>query len=140
MKIIIDTNIHISALAFGGNISKNLIMLYKNTQIEIFTSTPIYQELKEKVNSSKFIKITKGRVLANEIEHYLNSYTEETKFIDPTNIVNICRDPDDNMFLELALEIDANYILTGDKDLLSISQFKNTKISTMADFINEIEL
>jgi uncharacterized protein len=140
MKIIIDTNIHISALAFGGSISKNLILLYEHSQIKIFTSDAIYQELKEKLSSPKFAKITKGKVPNSEVEQYLLDYINESQFVEPSQVVKICRDSDDDMFLELALEIGADYILTGDKDLLSIGQFENTKISTMADFVKETEI
>jgi uncharacterized protein len=140
MKIIIDTNVHISALAFGGNISKNLVKIYQEERTQVYTSKPIFEELHDKLNSPKFDKITKGKILRAEIVEYLDKYQNETITAEPSIKVNVCRDPDDNMFLELALEIQADYIITGDKDLLSISQFQVTKICNMSDFIKDNDL
>ena len=49
--------------------------------------------------------------------------------------VNVCRDPKDNHILALAHEADANFIVTGDKDLLVLENYKETKIVTPADFL-----
>jgi uncharacterized protein len=138
MKIIIDTNIHISALAFGGSIGSNLGLILSSNQIEVFTSEAIFRELESKLNSSKFEKISKGKISQPEINEYLLEYNQETNFIEPKIKVNICRDTDDNKFLELALEIQADYIITGDKDLLSIGNYLNTKILNMAEFISDV--
>jgi uncharacterized protein len=140
MRIVIYANVHISALAFGGTISKNLIKIYQEEQIQVYTSKPIFEELQEKLSIPKFDKITKVKIDQDEINEYLNNYKQETIFGESSIIVNICRDPDDNMFLELALEIQADYIITGDKDLLSISQFQSTKICNISDFIKDNDL
>ena len=137
MKIIIDTNVHISALAFGGNLSKKLSEIYQFEQIQTYTSISIFEELQEKLNSPKFNKITKGKINQSNLDEYLSNYKSETIFIEPSIKVNICRDPDDNMFLELALEIQADYIITGDKDLLTLNQFQSTKLCNISDFVNQ---
>jgi putative PIN family toxin of toxin-antitoxin system len=48
--------------------------------------------------------------------------------------VNICRDPKDDKFLELAIESGALCIITGDKDLLILNPFKDVQILTATDF------
>ncbi len=50
-------------------------------------------------------------------------------------IVTVCRDPKDNMFLSLALSAKANGIITGDKDLLVLHPFQNISILQAADFL-----
>ena len=58
-------------------------------------------------------------------------------FIDLKNvqsIVTICRDPKDNFLLALAKDSKANYLLTGDNDLLDIKKFDKTKIITINNF------
>lgn len=140
MKIIIDTNVHLSALGFGGSISKNLSLIYRQDQIQIYTSRLVFEKLQQKLNSIKFVKITKGNITQLEINQYLSTYKQEMHFVEPITKVEICRDPDDNMFLELALEIKADYILTGDKDLLSIGQFHSTMICNISDFMRDFQL
>jgi len=49
------------------------------------------------------------------------------RFIKVTTTVTICRDPKDNKFLELALEVNAACIVTGDKDLLVLNPFENIR-------------
>jgi putative PIN family toxin of toxin-antitoxin system len=59
------------------------------------------------------------------------------RFIKVTTTVTICRDPKDNKFLELALEVNAACIVTGDKDLLVLNPFENIPIVTPADFLRD---
>ena len=54
--------------------------------------------------------------------------------MQPEYTVNICRDPDDNKFLECAVSSRALYIVSGDKDLLDLEQFDDVAITTAAEF------
>lgn len=56
------------------------------------------------------------------------------EIIEPVIHVEICRDPDDNKFLECAKDSHALYIVSGDKDLLVIKQFENVQIVTAKSF------
>ncbi len=47
----------------------------------------------------------------------------------------VCRDPKNNMFLSLVKEIQTNYLITGDNDLLILSNFENTKILKPSQFL-----
>ena len=55
--------------------------------------------------------------------------------IDVQSIVTICRDPKDNFLLALAKDSKADYLLTGDNDLLDIKNFGKTKIITRNNFL-----
>lgn len=57
--------------------------------------------------------------------------------IEVESIVTICRDAKDNFLLALAKDGRADYLLTGDKDLLELKKFGRTKIETIATFIDE---
>ena len=56
------------------------------------------------------------------------------KIIESTSEIHICRDPDDDKFIECAVDSKSIYIVSGDKDLLDIDTFQNVKIITVADF------
>ena len=58
-----------------------------------------------------------------------------TDLIQVKSVVNVCRDPKDNFLLALAKDGKADYLLTGDKDLLDLRKFGKTKIITITDFI-----
>ena len=53
--------------------------------------------------------------------------------------VKVCRDPKDNFLLALANDGKADYLLTGDKDLLELKKFGKTKIITITGFFNEMK-
>lgn len=53
--------------------------------------------------------------------------------------VDVCRDPDDNVILSLALDGKADYIVSGDKDLLDISSFRNIPIIKPVEFLSMFE-
>lgn len=59
------------------------------------------------------------------------------EIIEPVTHVEICRDPDDNKFLECAKDSRALYIVSGDKDLLVIEQFGNIQIMTAKAFFEK---
>ena len=56
------------------------------------------------------------------------------ELIDVHSVVEACRDPKDNFLLALVKEGSADYLITGDKDLLIMKELENTKIVTLPDF------
>lgn len=51
--------------------------------------------------------------------------------------VNVCRDSKDNFLLSLSQDSKADFLITGDKDLLVLEKFKSTRVLTISDFMNE---
>jgi putative PIN family toxin of toxin-antitoxin system len=78
---------------------------------------------------------SKGYIKQDETLHLIHMYKELVEWIPIIEHVQICRDPKDDKFLELALNGSAEYLVTGDKDLLVLHPFRETKILTTKDFI-----
>lgn len=57
------------------------------------------------------------------------------EWLEPEERIDVCRDPKDNKFLELALLSGASCIVTGDKDLLILNPFRETAILNSTDFL-----
>lgn len=72
---------------------------------------------------------------AKDIDDLKYIFNEGAIKVIPKEKVNVCRDPKDNMFLELSLSGNADYLVTGDKDLLEIKEFKGTKIIKPKEFL-----
>ena len=71
----------------------------------------------------------------SDVNEIINTIEQKSNVIQPENeLPNICRDEDDNNILQLAEYIEADYIITGDKDLLILEQFKGTLIISPGDF------
>ncbi len=122
MKVIIDTNIWISYLI--GKTLAGLSKLLENDKVEIIVSDKIIDELKDSILKNRLEKYFKGKDFSSFfIELSKNSF----ELFDNMGI-SICRDDDDNHLLALAKKSNADYIITGDKDLLDINKFEKTRI------------
>ena len=61
--------------------------------------------------------------------------TRDAEFVEITETVQVCRDPEDDRILELAVNGNADYIVTGDADLLVLNPFRGIRILRPADFL-----
>lgn len=67
----------------------------------------------------------------------MSSFIQSLNIIVPNTKVDICRDPDDNKFIEYAIDSGAVYIVSGDMDLLVLEKFKSIEILTAKEFVEK---
>ncbi len=72
----------------------------------------------------------------DNIEAIIETISEYAQFIEVQTVTTICLDFKDNFLLSLAKDGEADFLLTGDRDLLELKQFDNTVITTITDFFN----
>jgi len=137
MKIILDTNIFFSGYAFDKTVLKLIDYSFKNYNIYISSET--IAEIKSKFLDGKMASICKNFEPQRALQ-YLVFLEKNLIFTEPQARVFVCRDPKDNKFLELAKETGANYLITGDKDLLELKFFETTKILRPSQFIAELNI
>ena len=118
MNIVIDTNVIISGIFFGGY-PRKILETVADKQISAYATTEIINEYYEIID--EMIKRKQGRI-NNSV---LSQLVSKLKIIQSSSSINICRDPDDNKFIECAIDANALYIISGDKDLLDIQKFNN---------------
>ena len=75
----------------------------------------------------------------NALEEMLTTFEPFIDLIEVKSNIAICRDVKDNFLLELAKDGKADYLLTGDKDLLELKKFGKTKIETITTFLGKIK-
>jgi putative PIN family toxin of toxin-antitoxin system len=102
---------------------------------EVLSSLELLEELSEALGRDKFNRY----VTSEEREEFLESLIERIELITPVGTIQVCRDPKDDMVLSLALTGKANYIISGDNDLLVLNPFRNVKIVTAEEFLLGIE-
>jgi len=68
---------------------------------------------------------------------FLTVMSDEGVLVEPGVSVDASKDPDDNKFLECALEVDAQYLVSGDSDLLELGKFRSTDIVTPDEFLEQ---
>ena len=120
MIVVLDTNVWVSALEFGGTPDRAVPRAL--TQDRLAISDFIRAEIAS-VLTGKF-----GRDPV-ELETELDELLIEARWVEVTGEVRgICRDPKDDAILETAWRAQANYLVAGDKDLLSLGAFRGTRI------------
>lgn len=129
VRIVIDTNLWISFLISKSFHKLDTIILKHNPRICF--SDELLQELAASVDKPKLSKYFG----VNAIEEMIVAFSDYIEIIDVRSKVNICRDPNDNFLLSLCKDGLADYLLTGDNDLLALEKFGKTKIITISSFI-----
>jgi uncharacterized protein len=126
MKIILDANVIIAAFAARGLCSALFELCLD--RFEVFLSEPILKETATHLKD----KIKLPEAQCSLIDAYLraNCSISEIDEVDPS----ACRDPNDLHVLGLAQHVSAHFIVTGDKDLLDLGQYRDTRILTPREF------
>jgi putative PIN family toxin of toxin-antitoxin system len=127
-KIIIDTNIWISFL-----IGKSLKGLQKHLDNESFKILTCQEQVNELIDVFNKPKIKKYLNIT-QIENFFDLFYDITEIVKITKKVELCRDKKDNYLLSLAMTTNADYLISGDEDLLILDKISNTKIFNYSDF------
>ena len=128
MKVVIDTNVWVSALVFGGK-PRQIFKNAANSGIEIVISAEILSEIRRILNQ-------KFPDFMVDFEELLIALTPRLYYVELGSMqVDVCRDPKDNMILETAITGGADYIISGDNDLLVLKKLQTTKIISPAEFL-----
>jgi putative PIN family toxin of toxin-antitoxin system len=131
-KIIIDTNLWISFLITKD--FKKLDERIKKRSVRIFFSLESIDEFLTVADRPKF----KKHFSKTDIEQLIDLFDVYGEIVSVKSKIDICRDQKDNFLLSLSKDSQANYLITGDKDLLDLKTFEGTKIITMSDYLRKI--
>ena len=133
IRIVLDTNLWISFLI--SKKYKKLSALIEQSSIRLIFSLHLFEEFLEVVNRPKFEKLFSK----SDISRLIDLFDAYGELVEVTTDVHICRDNKDDFLLNLSIDGQADYLITGDKDLLVIENIKSTKILTYSEFLCEIE-
>ena len=130
-RVVFDANVIVSALLFNDSVPGRAFTRALDHGT-ILVSDTLVEEL--------------GRVLARDRfdtyvsrearDQFLEALVRESELVEITESVLVCRDPQDNHILELAVSGNATFIVTGDADLLVLDSFRGVEIATPAEFLD----
>ena len=122
IKIVADTSLLIAG-ALKPGYAHSFILKRSQTipPYTLYTSEAILLELQQKLESLGLPRI--------DVVEYMNSFTSVAMIVRPTQKITAVRDPDDDKILECAVEAKANIIVSFDKDLLDMKEYKGIKIA-----------
>jgi putative PIN family toxin of toxin-antitoxin system len=130
-KIIIDTNILVSALIQRNYPNYILNYCILEDLVQVCLSDDLFEEYLDVLNRQKFSRypdfVNKAEFILAQID------TKATKYY-PTQKLDVIKDKDDNKLLELAVESKADFIITGNTNDFTMSDYKGTKIVTPKDY------
>jgi putative PIN family toxin of toxin-antitoxin system len=132
VRVVLDTNAVVSALLFSG-ISSKLVSLWQKGSITPLLSREVLDEYLRVLSYPKFELSEKE--IKELIQEEILPYTEVVKPKRRLRVVQ--RDPSDNKFLECAVAGNARVIISGDKDLLSLRRYRQIRIQSPAQFLDD---
>lgn len=133
MRLLLDTNLWISFLISSKY--ERLDELLYSQKCRLLFSQELLEEFVAVVKRPKLRKY----ISQDELEDLLETIDEVADFVNVTSKISECRDPKDNFLLSLAVDGKADYLLTGDKDLLVLKKIGDTEIRTISEFFDIVD-
>lgn len=133
VKLILDTNIWISFF-LSRRLSKFKEVLFSDAYLIIF-SPQLIKEIKAVLSREKF-----SNIIAESDLQFLDFFIQRYgSIIAPKTAVDLCRNEKDNFLLSLAIDANADFLVTGDQDLLILDKVGSTKIINYTDWLKFYE-
>ena len=135
MKVVIDTNILVSGLMFPESVPGRIIAAWSEAQFDVVSSHEQLAEIGRVLGYSKIRRILKWD--DRRIEQFIKQLCIRVEVAAPESAgVEGLRDPDDAPIVGTLIAADADFLVTGDRDLLALSD--RYPIETPAEFVRRI--
>jgi len=130
IRVVLDTNVLVSALLFKGELS-GIVGLWQKGKIIPVISKETFDELRTVLEYSKF-SLSRAEI-KSLIEHDILPFFEVVNV--SKHVKGTCRDPEDDKFISCAISASVDWIVTGDKDLSDLKKYQSIRIIHASDFI-----
>ena len=130
IKAVLDTNVFISGIFWEGNYCSQIINMWRDNNLLLVSSLEIIKELVKTLNNFKI------KMPSEMIKGWQTMIFENSTIVAPAErFKTVKEDPDDDKFLEAAYAGKANYIITQDKHLLKLKEFRGITIIKPEEFL-----
>ncbi len=130
LRFVVDTNALISSVLIAASVPDLAVQKARQTGVLLF-SEATFEELSRVILRPKLDRYV---ALDTRVE-FVTRLREDAEQVDIQEPIVACRDPKDDKFLEVAINGNANCLITGDQDLLTLHPFCNLAIVTPAQFL-----
>jgi uncharacterized protein len=131
IRAVLDTNTIVSGLGWGGAPGAVLDAALAG-RFDIVTSAPLLEELR------RVLAYPKLEAVIGEVDDLVELFALTAIVVEPTETVDLVRDSDDNRLIEAARTGDADVIVTGDQDLLSLESVGQISIMPAREFLETV--
>lgn len=133
MRVVVDANVIISGSLWEGRPAEVMRQI-ETGRVEMYLSADILEEIEEVLEQEKL----KGPIARSgqSVKMVMNKIYSMASIVNPkVKVRRVKEDPDDNKFLECAVECKADYIISGDKHLLDLGEHGGIKIVLASQFL-----
>ena len=139
IRVVLDTNILVGYALLGAEVPRRSLAIQRSVEAvraqgAAFVSDATLAELREVLMRPDFERYRP----AEERAAFLAAFAAEAHRVEPAPVERLCRDPDDDMFLAVALAADADWLVTVDRQLLSVRRVGRTRILRPERFLDAI--
>jgi putative PIN family toxin of toxin-antitoxin system len=127
-RVVLDTNIIVSGLGWSGA-PATILDAVTDDRLVLVTSAPLLAELRRVLEYPRLAKVIQGGAQLADL------VAASGVVVAPSRVLTVVRDDDDNRVLEAAIEGTADYIVSGDADLLDLGSFQGIPIITPGTFV-----
>lgn len=137
MRIVLDTNVALSALLWRGTPYQLLDAIRSRGEVRLFTSPALLEELAEVLTRPSATK--RLAVIGKSAHEVLLDYVEAVEMVEPEHVPRVVpADADDDQVIAAAIAAGADWIVSGDADLLSMASYQGIPILTAAQAVQQI--
>lgn len=131
MRVVLDTNVLISGIFFRGRPAK-ILKIWRDKKIDLVISPAILNEY------LRVMDILSQQYPGVDIEPILALITRNAKMIAATDLTEqVCDDPEDDKFIACALASKARFVISGDKALQKVSEYRGIQVLSPTKFIEQ---
>ncbi len=130
-RAVLDTNVIVSGLGWPGPPAR-ILDAALDGQLVLLTSPPLLAELRRVLGYPKLAKVIKGAPQLSDLVE------ASSTVVLPSRILGVISDESDNRVLEAAVEGAADFIVSGDDDLLGLGSFQSITVMTPAEFLTAV--
>jgi len=130
VRVVLDTNTVVSALLFNGTAAK-LVELWQAQRVQVLVSRAIVEEYLRVLAYPKFV-LTEDEI-SGLLHEELLPFVEVVEAKRRVKVVR--RDPDDDKFIECAITGGAEFVVTGDRELLALGSFEDVQVIPLREFL-----
>lgn len=135
MRLVLDTNVVVSALLWDG-VPRRLLGVARGEGVVLYSSSPMLAELTDVLSRSKF----KDKIAASllTVDELVDLYAELVALVRPLATPRMAPDPDDDVVIGTALAAKADFVVTGDKGLLSVRGYEGGRIVSVSEVLEVV--
>ena len=133
IRVVVDTNVYVSGLIKRNGPPGRVLAAQRGGQFDLVTSPALLAELEMVLRRPHILKLIHASVA--EVLDFVDQLRVASIVVTPDIAVTVSRDPDDDRVLEAAQAGHADFIVSGDRDLLDLREFVGIPILTPTGFL-----